>query len=101
MHRYELVCFLDAINFVNALLVGSELDRLASSAFCLIGPDFGCFGYILVLSRRRKRQIAVIQYWRPISPTIRIAPARTICQTRFMAAMSRSRSLGTRGSSEG
>jgi hypothetical protein len=28
MHRCGLVCFLDAINFVNALLVGSELDRL-------------------------------------------------------------------------
>jgi hypothetical protein len=27
MHRYGLVFFLDAINFVNALLVGSELDR--------------------------------------------------------------------------
>ena len=28
MHRYGLMCFLETINLVNALLVGSELDRL-------------------------------------------------------------------------
>jgi len=79
--------------------VSRTMERI-EQLFRSIGFDFGYFGYILMLWRRRKRQPVVLQYWRPISPTIRIAPARIICQTRFIAAMSRSRSLANRGSSE-
>ena len=38
MHRYELECFLDTINLVNALLVGSELDRLGFAFVLLDRP---------------------------------------------------------------
>ena len=45
-------------------------------------------------SRRAVKDfLPVSQYWRPTSPTIRTAPARSICQTRFIAAKSLSSSL--------
>ena len=40
------------------------------------------------------------QYWRPISPTMRTAPARSNCQTRFIAAKSWSSSEGPAGRSK-